>query len=285
MKLQLLATSAVLMLATSAFGADHRFDRTLTVSAQPDLYVSTGSGNISIHPGDGNQIHVVGHVHAGWNVFGDVDGKITKIVENPPIMQDGNTVKIGQSGDHDLFNNVSIDYEISVPADVALNLHSGSGDVTIDHVGRFLSAASGSGNVRAHGVHGPAELSSGSGDIELEQDGPGDVKTKSGSGNIRVHGFNGGLSARTGSGDVQADGHLTAAANLASGSGNITMHLTPDAHFNLEASTGSGDIRVRFPGAPEQGENSRHHLTAPINGGGAPLEIRTGSGNVEIDSH
>ena len=285
MKLQLLATSAALMLSTAAFGADHRFDRTLNVSSQPDLYVSTGSGNISIHPGDGNQIHVVGHVHAGWNVFGDVDGKITKIVENPPITQDGNTVKIGQTGDHELFNNISIDYEISVPADVALNLHSGSGDVTIDHVGRFLSAASGSGNVRAHGVHGPAELSSGSGDIELEQDGPGDVKTKSGSGNIRVHGFNGGLSARTGSGDVQADGHLTAAANLASGSGNITMHLTPDAHFNLEASTGSGDIHVHFPGAPEQGENSRHHLTAPINGGGAPLEVRTGSGNVEIDSH
>jgi hypothetical protein len=285
MKIQLLATSAVLLLTTAAFGADHRFERTLTVSAQPDLYVSTGSGNITIHPGDGNQIRVVGHVHAGWNVFGDVDGKITRIVDNPPITQDGNTVKIGLSGDHDLFSNISIDYEVSVPSDVALNLHSGSGDVMVDHVGRYLSASSGSGNVRAHGIHGPAELSSGSGDIELQQDGPGDVKTRSGSGNIRVHGFNGGLTARTGSGDVEADGRLTAAANLASGSGNVTMHLTPDAHFNLEASTGSGDIHIGFPGAPEQGENSRHHLTAPINGGGAPLEVRTGSGNVVIDSH
>ena len=285
MKRQLLAATAALVLSTAAFAADHRFDRTLTVSGQSDLYVSTGSGNITIHPGDGNQIHVVGHVHAGWNVFGDVDGKITKIVENPPITQEGNTVKVGLSGDHDLFNNISIDYEVSVPADVALNLHSGSGDVTVDHAGRYLSASSGSGNVRAHGIHGPAELSSGSGDIDLEQDGPGDVKTKSGSGNIRVHGFNGGLTARTGSGDVEADGKLTAAANLASGSGNVVMHLTPDAHFNLEASTGSGDLHVRFPGAPEQGENSRHHLTAPINGGGAPLEVRTGSGNVEIDNH
>jgi len=285
MKHQLIAASAVLLLSTAAFGADHRFDRTLNVSGQSDLYVSTGSGNITIHPGDGNQIRVVGHVHSGWNVFGDVDGKITKIVENPPITQEGNTIKVGLSGDHDLFNNISIDYEVTAPADVALNLHSGSGDVMVDHVGRYLSATSGSGNVRAHGIHGPAELSSGSGDIELEQDGPGDVKTKSGSGNIKVHGFNGGISARTGSGDVEADGKLTAAANLASGSGNVVMHLNSDAHFNLEASTGSGDIHIRFPGAPEQGENSRHHLTAPINGGGAPLEVRTGSGNVEIDSH
>jgi DUF4097 and DUF4098 domain-containing protein YvlB len=74
-------------------------------------------------------------------------------------------------------------------------------------------------------------------------------------------------------------------ANLSSGSGNIKLHLAPDAHFNLEASTGSGDIRVNYPGAPEQGANSRHHLTAPINGGGTPLEVRTGSGDVEIDSH
>jgi hypothetical protein len=284
MKPQLLAVAA-LLLSTAAFASDRRFERSLTVSAQPDLYVSTGSGNISIHPGDGNQIHIVGHVHAGWNVFGDVDGKITKIIDNPPITQDGNTIKVGLSGDHDLFNNISIDYDVTVPPDVALNLHSGSGNVESDQVGRYLSASSGSGNVRARGVHGPADLSSGSGDVELEQNGPGDVKAKSDSGNIKVHGFNGGIIARTGSGDVEADGKLTAAANLVSGSGNVVMHLTPDAHFNLEASTGSGDIHIGFPGAPEQGENSRHHLTAPINGGGAPLEVRTGSGNVEIDSH
>jgi hypothetical protein len=269
MKPQLLAVAA-LLLSTAAFASDRRFERSLTVSAQPDLYVSTGSGNISIHPGDGNQIHIVGHVHAGWNVFGDVDGKMTKIIDNPPITQDGNTIKVGLSGDHDLFNNISIDYDVTVPPDVALNLHSGSGNVESDQVGRYLSASSGSGNVRARGVHGPADLSSGSGDVELEQNGPGDVKAKSDSGNIKVHGFN---------------GKLTAAANLVSGSGNVVMHLTPDAHFNLEASTGSGDIHIGFPGAPEQGENSRHHLTAPINGGGAPLEVRTGSGNIEIDSH
>jgi DUF4097 and DUF4098 domain-containing protein YvlB len=139
--------------------------------------------------------------------------------------------------------------------------------------------------VRAHGINGAADLGTGSGDIELDLTGSGDVKVKTGSGTIKVHGFSGGITARSGSGDIEADGHLTGAANLSSGSGGIKMHLTPDAHFNLEASTGSGDINVNFPGAPRQGDNSRHHLTAPINGGGAPLEIRTGSGDVEIDNH
>jgi DUF4097 and DUF4098 domain-containing protein YvlB len=291
MKIQLFTATALVIISTAAFAIDSQFERTLTISGQPDVYVSTGSGNVTVHPGSDNQIHIVGHVHAGWSLFGmsgsvgGIKDRIQRIVDNPPIVQSGNTVRIGESSDHELFNNISIDYDISTPANAALNLHSGSGDIDVDHVGRYLSAGSGSGNVRAHGVHGPAELGSGSGDIELEEDAQGDVKAKTGSGNVQIHGLNGGLMARSGSGDIEADGRLSGAANLSSGSGNIKLHLTPDAHFNLEASTGSGDIHVNYPGAPEQGDNSRHHLTAPINGGGAPLEVRTGSGNVEIDSH
>ena len=283
MKLRLLAATTILSIATAAFASD-TFDRTLKVSGQSDLYVSTGSGNIRIHPGNDSEIHVIGHVHAGWSAFGDVGSRVQRIVEAPPIVQDGNSIRIGESNDHSLFNNLSIDYEITAPSSVALNLHSGSGDVEIDHLGRYLSASSGSGNVRAHGIHGPAELQSGSGDLELEQDGPGDVKVKTGSGSIRVHGFNGGFMARTGSGDIEADGRLTGEANLMSGSGSVRLHLTPDARFNLEASTGSGDIRVHFPGAPQQTDYSRHHLTGSINGGGPALEVRTGSGDVEIDT-
>jgi hypothetical protein len=285
MKLRLLAGTFLLMASTAAFASDTQFERTLNVSAQPDLYVSTGSGDIIIHAGSDNQIHIVGHIHAGWANMGDVQTRIDRIRENPPIVQDGNTVHVGESNDHDLFNHLSIDYDISAPVGVALNLHSGSGDITVDHDGRYLSAMSGSGDVRAHGINGAAELGTGSGDIELDQTGSGDVKVKTGSGSIKVHGLNGGITAHSGSGDIEANGHLTGAANLSSGSGGIRMHLTQDAHFNLEASTGSGDINVNFPGAPRQGDNSRHHLTASINGGGAPLEVRTGSGDVEIDNH
>jgi hypothetical protein len=285
MNYRLLAGALLLTISTAAFAADKQFERTLNVTGQADLYVSTGSGNITIHPGSDNQIHIVGHIHSGWSMFGDPGSRIDRIISSPPIMQNGNSVRVGDSNDHDLFQNISIDYVITAPASVALNLHSGSGDVIIDHLGRYLSASSGSGDIRAHGINGPAELGTGSGDIELEETGAGDIKTKTGSGSIKIHGLNGGLTARSGSGDIQAEGHLTGAANLGSGSGSIRMHLTPDAHFNLEASTGSGDIQVNFPGAPQQGDNSRHHLTAPINGGGPALEVRTGSGDVEIDSH
>jgi DUF4097 and DUF4098 domain-containing protein YvlB len=283
MKLSILALA--LFTASTAALADGHFERTFNVSSTPDLYVQTGSGNIQVHPGSGNQIHVSARIHSGWNVFGGSDeGAIHRIEQNPPVVQDGNTVRIGDNTGHEHYNNISIDYDITAPAGVALNLHSGSGDVTTDSVGRFLTASTGSGNVRAHGISGPADLQSGSGDITLDENGSGDIKARTGSGNVHIRGLNGSLTARAGSGDIDAEGHLAGPANLSSGSGNVKLHLGPDAHFNLEASTGSGDIRVHYPGAPHQDDSTRHHMTAPVNGGGQPLEVRTGSGNVEISS-
>jgi DUF4097 and DUF4098 domain-containing protein YvlB len=287
MNLRILTATAALALSAAAFAADNQFERTLNVSGQPDLYVATGSGSIRVHPGNDGQIHIVGKIHAGWNIGwtkgdGDINARIQRILSSPPIVQEGNTIKVGTSNDHDLYQNITIDYEITAPAAVALNLKSGSGDIETDHLGRYLSAASGSGSIRAQGLHGAAELGTGSGDIELGEEAAGDVKAKSGSGSVRIHGFHGTLMARTGSGDIEADGRLTGPANLSSGSGSVRLHLNPDVRFNLEASTGSGDIRVRFPGAPQQDEHSRHHMTAPINGGGPALEIRTGSGSIEV---
>lgn len=282
MNLRPLLLTALLSVTTVAL-ADNTFDKTVNVSAQPDLYVSTGSGNIHIVPGNGNQIHIVGHVHAGWSAFGDVNSRVQRIVDNPPIVQNGNTVRVGEMTDHSLFNNISIDYDINVPADVALNLHSGSGDVEVNNAGRFLSAGSGSGNVRAHGIHGPANLESGSGELMLEDAGGGDVKAKTGSGNIQIRDFNGALTARSGSGNIEASGHLQGGGSIMTGSGDVRLHLAPDSRFTLEAATGSGDIHVNMPGVvAANSESSRHHLTISVNGGGPALEIRTGSGDIQI---
>ena len=282
-----LALAALLLPVPFAL-ADGDFSRTLTVSDAPDLYVSTGSGNIRIHSGSSGHIEIRGHVHPnnGWSLTGggDVNERVRRILANPPVTQSGNTVRVGEEGDRSLLNNISIEYEITVPASVALNLRTGSGDLEINDAGRFLAANTGSGSIRARGNHGAAELHTGSGDIELEQAAAGNVSVKTGSGSIRIRGLDGALNATTGSGDLEAQGHLSGPARLSTGSGSARLRLSPDSHFDLSAATGSGSVRVNFPNAPQATDSSRHHFAGPVNGGGPSLDVHTGSGDIEIST-
>ena len=70
-------------------------------------------------------------------------------------------------------------------------------------------------------------------------------------------------------------------SSLTSGSGSVRLHLSSDSRFDLEASTGSGDIRMHMPGGQDS-DTSRHHVTSIVNGGGPPLAIHTGSGDIEV---
>ncbi len=269
---------AAALLTTAAHAAD--FDRTLTVSGPADLYVTTGSGRVHIFPGSDNQIHIRAHVYAGFNFGGNAEDRARQIAANPPIRQAGSTVHLGDVDpeQRNLYNNITIDYDISAPTTVALNIRTGSGDLEIDNLGRFLKAETGSGSVRAHGIAGSADLHTGSGDIELQQNARGDVKASTGSGSIRINGLSGSLTARTGSGDIEAGGHLGGPAKLQTGSGSIRVHVGADAHYTLDASTGSGSIH-----APGNYKSDAHQLSTPINGGGPTLEAHTGSGDIEIN--
>jgi hypothetical protein len=285
MTIKVLATAAAtLTLATAAaFAADSNFDRTLNVSGSPNVSVSTGSGYIHLNPGSGNQVHIVAHVRSshGWMSGGsDVDSRIQQIVSNPPIVQNGNDITIGERHSNDLYRNINIDYEITLPKSSGISAATGSGDIQIQDVGASVKAQSGSGSVHVHGVQGPATLGTGSGDIELLQTGPGDVKAETGSGSIRLQGLAGALKASTGSGDIDAQGQPTADWKLSTGSGSVGLAVG-NAHFNLDADTGSGGINVSQP-ITMQGSLNKHHVSGIVNGGGPTVRVGTGSGDIQI---
>src|SRR6266702_2581284 len=180
--LSTLALSTTLV-ATAAFAADANFDRTLSTGGSPSLSVSTGSGYIHLRPGTDSQVHIIGHVHSSKSWMSgngsDVEACVREIAANPPISQSGSQVTVGdRHNNNDLYRNISIDYDITLPHASTITAASGSGDVDIQDVGASLKADTGSGSVRAHGIQGPANLQTGSGDIELQQTGPGDVRAQ-----------------------------------------------------------------------------------------------------------
>src|SRR5580698_8583907 len=152
------STAAALTLAAAtAFAADASFDRTLNVSGSPNVTVTTGSGNVHLHPGSANQVHIVAHLHSshGWMSGGsDVDSRIQQIVNNPPIVQSGNDITIGERHNNDVYRNINIDYDITLPASSNISAATGFGDIDIQNVGATLKAQSGSGGVNAIGIQG-----------------------------------------------------------------------------------------------------------------------------------
>jgi Putative adhesin len=283
MNVKLLLTAATLAISTAAFAAsDSVFERTLSVSGSPNVSVSTGSGYIRIKPGSDNQVHIVGHVHAGSAWFGtDRDSRVQQIVNAPPISQSGNDITIGERHSSDLFRNISIDYDITLPRSSNIAATTGSGDMEIQDVGASLKAQTGSGSIRASGIQGGSTLGTGSGDVELHQSAPGDVKAETGSGSLRLFGVSGALKASTGSGDIRVEGQPTTDWKVSTGSGSIELALGGSARFNLDADTGSGSVRVDQP-IMMQGNLNRHHVSGTVNGGGPTIRANTGSGDISI---
>jgi hypothetical protein len=278
MKKLWIAAMILALAALPALAAEATFERTLSVSGRVELTVATGSGNIHLTHGAGNQVHVFGRIKTTcWGINCASEQQIRQIAANPPISQTGNIVRIGR---HENLHNISIDYEIQAPADAFLDASSGSGNVVVDGVGENAKLATGSGNIHATGLHGGFKLDTGSGDIYAEQAYPGDVKAQTGSGDIELRNLHGALHAGTGSGDIKVGGTPTADWKLGTGSGDVQL-WTGNAAFTLDASSGSGSIHTDQE-MVTQGTQGHHHVTGKMHGGGPTVRIQTGSGDIRV---
>src|SRR5437773_10067502 len=154
LQITILLAAALLTVGTVSALASARgeFERTLKVGGTVNLQVETGSGSIDVRTGSSNEVHVVGHIWANeW--FGDnAEEKVKRIENNPPIQQSGNDLRIGHIDDPELKHNISISYELVVPANTELKASSGSGSQTISGISGSLEANTGSGSLKISGI-------------------------------------------------------------------------------------------------------------------------------------
>jgi DUF4097 and DUF4098 domain-containing protein YvlB len=298
------AVFASFLLTPTAFASTPQgtFDKTFSVSGPVNLEVETHSGDITIHTGPAGSVSIHGKIYAGHSwLFGSQHVDVGDIVQHPPLRQDGNSIHIDYVSQHD----ISVDYEITVPADTTVRAHSGSGnqtiagtrgnldlqtgsgDVKLENVAGEIRLQAGSGNVRGRQIAGPVRGSAGSGDIELEETGSGDIDLHTGSGNVIVRGVQGALHAEAGSGDITAEGRQTGGWDIRTGSGNIHVRLPAGAAFDANLSTSSGSMEVNpaitMTVQGRVGEENRKHIEGKVRGGGPLLNVHSGSGDIHIE--
>src|SRR5215471_13102755 len=185
-----LALTLVIGVLPCAAATGH-FERTMQVSGTVELEVYSGSGNINVHVGGNGTVAVTARLHGSNSSWlfggGDVEDRIRRIEQHPPIEQNGNFIRIGKFEDRDLQRNISIDYDVTVPAQTKLNSQTGSGDQTITGVQLAANAKTGSGNITAENLGADAQISSGSGDLKINSI-KGVLHADTGSGNVRAQG-------------------------------------------------------------------------------------------------
>jgi DUF4097 and DUF4098 domain-containing protein YvlB len=256
------------------------FERTLQVAGPVSLSVTTGSGDIQIRTGSGETVHIIGRIRAGGGVLDASPAtRISEIEKNPPIEQTGGAVRVGATGDNPLYRNVSISYEITAPANAEIRSMSGSGNQAIGSVRGSVTAQSGSGSINIAEAGGDVRARTGSGDIRIERAG-GLVDASTGSGSIHAGSIGGAIKAHTGSGGVEMTQVASADVEVRTGSGDVRLDLADNAGFDFSGRTGSGGIEVRQAIAARV--QSRHRLEGTVGGGGAKVNVSTGSGSITV---
>jgi len=147
--------------------------------------------------------------------------------------------------------NVSVNFDIKVPESIKeFKVVDGVGDITIDD------------------LKGKAEITDGVGDIKLKNVSLTDECT-----------FTVGTGDTTIDGDIRELSHLT----IKSGVGKTSLRLPGDSKFSIDAATGVGSIDGNLI---KNGEGFvGDTLVQDVNGGGADIEIKCGTGDIKVDKN
>jgi DUF4097 and DUF4098 domain-containing protein YvlB len=299
-----------------------KFDRTLNVTGRVDLEVTTGSGSIDIRAGSSSVVEIHGIIRANDDWKNNAQEKVRYLTTNPPIEQNGNVIRIGQIEDQTYRNNVSIAYEIIVPAETQVQAKTGSGSERLEGVRGPVEASTGSGSISVYSIASDVNARTGSGSIHLDQV-AGNVEAHTGSGSIRGGNIAGSIKADTGSGGIRlgqtsVESGATREVEASTGSGSIEINGVngplhaeshsggisvtgnPSGDWKLNASSGSVALTLTANPAFDlyahsssgrisvdhpvtvSGTISKHEMRGKVRGGGHLIDVRTNSGGITI---
>jgi DUF4097 and DUF4098 domain-containing protein YvlB len=276
-------------------GLTTREKRTFPVSGQPDLTLETFDGSIEIHSWDRNEVEVEIEKRAmdqslidQMTVEAEQQGDRIVLRVKGPSRQEDRGVTIG------VHVSPAARLLVAVPRHLTLQVRTEDGAIRVEDLAGRLSLGTGDGSVTADRVSGELEIRSGDGSIRVDNaEGKLDVETDDGT--ITLDAKATLLRARTGDGSIRtriASGSVMADAwDVQTRDGSVTLTLPTGFNAEIDAETSDGSVRSSHPDLPdrngernEDDRRARRELRARMGEGGHPLKIRTGDGNIRIES-
>ncbi len=276
---------------------------TFTARAGDVVELANMSGDVTVTGGSGSEGRILAHRKAGGRNEAEARALVGQV--RIEVEQHPQRVVI-RALPADRANAYRIDYEITLPQGVGVDVRNASGSVSVEGVGGDVRVAAMSGDIKGQRLSRVRSMKTMSGDITIGNstlEGEADLQTVSGdvvasslkaraltlgsvSGNVRVDGAScERLTARTVSGDITFASPAVAGGRyeMKSHAGSINVATgARSAGFSYEAQTFKGSIRAE-PGREPAGSGAGRRASGQVGDGSAYFELTSFDGDIVID--
>ncbi len=262
-----------------------RGDTTFAVDPNATLELSNHDGSIVVRTWDRNEVEV----RTNRSFRGAIE-----------VRQSGGTVRIGVDRRWD-DDDDNVDYRLTVPATMALDLRGSDSDVRVEGSRGELNIDVHDGDVMVSGGSGRVTIRTDDGIIDAE-DMEGRIRLSSMDGDVTLHGASGDIDvdatdgaitlldinativvANTVDGDIWFDGVLAPQGSytLTTHDGDVTVQIPEETNAQVRMARHDGEIRTDFPMTVQRWPAGRR-LEFDLGRGGAELQIEAFDGDIEL---
>ena len=271
-----LATLAALTLAQQT-------DTTVPVRAGARLEINNFGGEIAVKTWSRNAVRVVAEHSSRDRISVDASEQVVRVKTEP-----------GRRGPS------QIDYAVTVPAWMALNLSGVYTDIKVDGAQNEITAETvqgeitvlgGAGNVSLKSVMGAVTLEKARGRIDLSSVNE-EIRATEVSGDLTAETVNGDITliqiesanaeANTVNGDITYDGTIKDGGRYRFGThdGDVRVSVPEKGNVSVSVSTFNGEFNACFP--VQLTGRTKHRFSFTLGSGSARLELKSFGGDIKI---
>jgi DUF4097 and DUF4098 domain-containing protein YvlB len=277
----LLTAATVYICLSAAHAADTRKETKIDIATGGTVNIVSGGGSITLHSGLGHQLLVTYTLHSA-KVEVDQNASANR--------QRVELITHALPGEKPTADEAKVDYDVTVPAGVSVNVSTTSASITADGVNAEIGLSSETGqitvrniaksHVRVRSMTAPVSLK----DVTMSR-----VDIQSTGGAVQLTNVTGQrIAVGTSSGNIEYLGDCSGGGDylLTTHSGAIDVTLPATASVDLSARSTNGQVENAFPlqekthnsFVPRQGRS----FAGTSNSGSSSVELQSFSGKIRV---
>jgi len=277
----LLVTASLAICFSAAHAADSRKEARIDIAPGGTVNIVSGGGSIALHSGAGHQLLVSYTVHSA---------KIEVDQSSSDNKQRVELLTHALPGEKPTADEAKVDYDVTVPAGVSVNVSTTSAPITADGISSDIELSSETGQITVHNIaKSHVHVRSVTAPVTLQNVTMSRVDIQSTGGAVQLKNVNGQrLAAGTTSGNIDYEGDCSGGGSyiLTTHSGAINVTLPATASVDLTARSTTGAVENDFPlqqkphisFVPQQGRS----FAGTSNSGSSSVELQSFSGKIRV---